>query len=158
MQSPIGNDCLKVKIDGHTEPQLVPKLLLRVYSRELHNKLVSDSDNGGLKEARDEDDNIIISESTLRSLLPPQFKQISSRYKFMCGCECCISAKIIHESLMSWQDRYLKKLRDHSQNSQNRKSGVKANCIYGTYKNKVMPHWCHIYPKEYDMAKTILCA
>ena len=24
VQSPIVNDCLKVKIDGHTEPQLVP--------------------------------------------------------------------------------------------------------------------------------------
>ena len=29
MQSPIVNDCLKAKIDGHNEPQLVPKLLLR---------------------------------------------------------------------------------------------------------------------------------
>ena len=28
VQSPIVNDCLKVNIDGHTEPQLVPKLLL----------------------------------------------------------------------------------------------------------------------------------
>ena len=25
VQSPAVNDCLKVKIDGHTEPQLVPK-------------------------------------------------------------------------------------------------------------------------------------
>ena len=31
VQSPIFNDCLKVNIDGHTEPQLVPKLLLRFY-------------------------------------------------------------------------------------------------------------------------------
>ena len=28
VQSPIFNNCLKVKIDGHTETQLVPKLLL----------------------------------------------------------------------------------------------------------------------------------
>ena len=30
VQSPIVNDCLKVKIDGYTEPQLVPKLLLQM--------------------------------------------------------------------------------------------------------------------------------
>ena len=40
VQSPIVNDCLKVKIDGHTEPQLVPKLLLKMSVREIHNNLV----------------------------------------------------------------------------------------------------------------------
>ena len=55
-----------------TEPQLVPKLLLLVSVRELHNSLASDPNNGALKDARDEDGKIIISDSTLRSLLPPQ--------------------------------------------------------------------------------------
>ena len=72
MQSPIVNDCLKVKIDGHTEPQLVTKLLLHVYVRELYNNLVRPKIDGGLKEARDEYDNTIISDSTLRPLLLPQ--------------------------------------------------------------------------------------
>ena len=49
VQSPIVNDCLKVIIDGHTEPQLVPKLLLHVSIRELHKNLVSDTEYGGLK-------------------------------------------------------------------------------------------------------------
>ena len=39
--------------------------------REQYNRLVSDTNYGGLKYARDENDNIIISDSTLRSLLPP---------------------------------------------------------------------------------------
>ena len=73
-----------------TEPQLVPKWLLQVSFRELHNSLVSDPNDGGLKDARDEDGKIIISDSTLRSLLPPQLKQMYARYKIMCGCECCI--------------------------------------------------------------------
>ena len=58
--------------DDQTEPQLVPKCLLQVYVRELHNSLVSDTNNGGIKFSRDEDDNIIIGDSELRSLLPPQ--------------------------------------------------------------------------------------
>ena len=63
--------------DDQTEPHIVPKVLLQVSVIELHNSLVSDPNDGGLKDARDEDDNIIISDSTLRSLFPPQLKQIS---------------------------------------------------------------------------------
>ena len=76
VQSPISNDSLKVKIDGYTEPQLVPKILLQVSVRELHKNLVRATRDGGIKEARDEYDNIIISDSTLRSLLPTQFKNV----------------------------------------------------------------------------------
>ena len=71
VKCPVSNYCLKVIYDDHTEPQLVPKLLLQVYVRELHNSLVSDPNDGGLKDARDEDGNIIISDSTLRLMLPP---------------------------------------------------------------------------------------
>ena len=66
--------CLKVVLDDHTEPKLVPKLLLQVSVIELHNSLVSDPNDGGFKDARDEDGKSIISDSTLRSLLPPQLK------------------------------------------------------------------------------------
>ena len=62
-----------MNIDGHTEPQLAPNILLQVSVRELHNNFVSNTDDCGLKEARYEDDNFIISDFTLRSLLPPQF-------------------------------------------------------------------------------------
>ena len=82
--------------DDQTKHRLVPKLLLQVSIRELHNSLVSDPNDGGIKDAMDEYDDIIIRDSTLHSLLPPQLKQISSRYKFMCGCEFFISAKTIH--------------------------------------------------------------
>ena len=86
-QSPISNDYLKVMFDDQIELQLVPKLLLQVSVRKIHNSLVSDPNDGVLKYTRDEDDNIIIVYSTLRSLLPPQLKQVSSQYKVMRGCE-----------------------------------------------------------------------
>ena len=60
-----------MKIDGHNEPQPAPKLLFQVSVIEIHNNLVSSTKDGGIKEARDEDDNVIISDSILRSLLPP---------------------------------------------------------------------------------------
>ena len=49
VRSSIANNCLKVKMDGYTEPKLVPKLLLQVYVRELHNNLFSNKKDGGLK-------------------------------------------------------------------------------------------------------------
>ena len=67
VQSSIANECLKVKIDGYIEPQLVPKILFKVSVRELHNNLLSATKDGEKKEATDEYDNIIISDSTLRS-------------------------------------------------------------------------------------------
>ena len=123
VKSPIYNYCLKVLLDDQTEPQIFPKLLLQVSLRELNNSLVSDPNDGGLKDARGEYGKIIISDSTLLSLLSPQLKQIYARYKVMCGCECCISEKSIHSSFLSWRDRYLKKLKDKSQNAQSRRSG-----------------------------------
>ena len=58
--------------DDQTEPLLVPKFLLHVSVRELHNSLVSYPNGDGIKYARDEENDIIISDSTLSSLLPPQ--------------------------------------------------------------------------------------
>ena len=78
---------------------------MHVSVRELHNSLVSDPNDDGLKDSRDENGKIIISDSTLLLLLPPQLNQISASYKIMCGCEFFISAKSIHSSLLSWRDR-----------------------------------------------------
>ena len=61
-QSLISNNCLKVLLDDQREPQLVPKLLLQVSVRELHNSLVSDPNDGGIKNARDEDGKVNISD------------------------------------------------------------------------------------------------
>ena len=69
-------------------------MLFQVSVRVIHNSLVIDPNDGGLKDARDEDGMIIISDSTLCSLLPPQLKQISASYKIMCGCECYILRKV----------------------------------------------------------------
>ena len=81
VQSPIFNDCLKLIFDDQTEPQMVPKLLLQVFVGEIHNILVSDPNGGGLQEARDEENNIIISDYTLHTFLPPQFKKNVSTIK-----------------------------------------------------------------------------
>ena len=83
---------------------------------------------------------------------------MSAWYKVMCGCECCISAEIIHSSLLSWRDHYLRKLNDLSQNSQTRRSGEKANRLFDKYKNSVMPNGRHIHATVSDIATATMCA
>ena len=75
-QSPIVNDFPKVKFDGHTVPQLVPKFLLQVSVKELHNNLVSETDYCEIREVGDAENNIIISDSSLHSLITPQLKNV----------------------------------------------------------------------------------
>ena len=41
-------------------------------------------------------------------IIATPIKKNPSRYKVMFGCECCISDKSIHSSLLSWRDRYYK--------------------------------------------------
>ena len=53
-QSNFSNDCLKVILYDQIEPQLVPEFLLQVSVREMNNILLSDPNDGGIKDARDE--------------------------------------------------------------------------------------------------------
>ena len=54
MLSPISNAFIKVIFDDQTESQIVPNFLPQLFVRELQNCLVSDPNDGGLKDARDE--------------------------------------------------------------------------------------------------------
>ena len=112
MQYSLANDCIYVSIYGISKKQLVTELLLQVYIQEIHNSTVIPPEEFGLKEVRDADNNIIVDDSIFHDILPPQLKKLTSIYKVICGCECCISAKIVHSLLLSWRERYLKNLKD----------------------------------------------
>ena len=118
MLYPIANDCLKLSIDGQTGPQLVPNLLFQVSFRELHNSTVITPEEGGLEEEIYAEDSIKISDLNLRKILPPQLKKMTDQYKLVCGSDCCISAKIIHSSLLTWIDFHLRHLKDTIHNAQ----------------------------------------
>ena len=83
---------------------------------------------------------------------------MSSRYKVICGCECCISIKKKHSPLLSWYDRCLKYINHLSQNAQSRRSGETDNFLFETNKNSVMPHGRHIHTTADDMAMTTIFA
>ena len=87
-----------------------------------------------MKEARYKEYNIIISDSTLYKILPPQLNNMTSQYKAMCGCECCISSKSMHLSLLKWIDRPIKHINDRIHNAKIRRSSELSSRLFETYK------------------------
>ena len=154
----MGNYCLKVYLDGCAETQLVTKLQLQVSTQELHNSTTIPPSEVGLKEERDSDNNIIISDSTLRKIIPPQLKKMYEWYKIMCGCECCIYAKNMPSSLLTRRDCHLKQLKNRRKNTQNRRSGEIASRVFEIYKNYEIPHGCHTQNTTVDLATEKICS
>ena len=91
VQSPMMNDYVRVK--DKSDPSVVhklPKLLLQVSIRELHNDLleqVPEASKDGVP---------LVSDTKLREMMPPQVKKMTERYKEICGCSDCVSIGYLH--------------------------------------------------------------
>ena len=101
--------------------------------------------------------NIIISDSKLRTILPPQFKKMSARYKVMFWYECCISDKIINSSLITWRSCSLKQLKYQSHNAQNRRYDEIESRILEACANSGRPHdfYIHNTAEDTSMGKCV---
>ena len=109
--SPIYSETLQVKRPGSSEKHRVPKLLLEIPVRELHNLLVAPTYQGGLAQSRDEENKILCSDTTLRRIIRrdlPELRRMSLRHKQMCGCEICISMHSLHKSLNGFRQRLVR--------------------------------------------------
>ena len=106
VQSPIMNDYVSVK--DKADPSVVhkvPKLLLQITIRELHNDLIDQ-----LPEAS-KDGIPLISDTKLREMMPPQVKKMTDRYKEMCGCTDCVSIGYFHSDNNSFVCLFANKLK-----------------------------------------------
>ena len=93
-----------------------------------------------------------MSNSNLCKMLPPKLKNMTSRYKVMCGCEGFnLFAKNMYPSLLSWHEGFFKTIKYKSCNVQNRKSSEMTNTLLETYTNSVMPHGNHMFQTAYYM-------
>ena len=68
--------------------------------RQLNNELIASPDDGGLVGSRHAIKNdVIISDTMIRSLAPPQLRPMTDNPKTMCGCAICNTSKYMQESL-----------------------------------------------------------
>ena len=86
--------------------------------QQQHNELIASPDDGGLLGARHTDTNdVIISDTMLRSLAPPKLRSMTNNHKMMCGCAICNISKYFQELLNSWRRKQLKIMKDKADNS-----------------------------------------
>jgi hypothetical protein len=55
-----------------------------------------------------DDGKIRFSESTLHHFMPKHIKKAGNRYKQMCGCQCCVICKDMHQNLKLWRKTCIK--------------------------------------------------
>ena len=93
-QSPITRDTLLISDADTKVKRRVSKLLLECSMQQLHNELIASPDNRGLLGARHAITNdVIISDTMLRSLAPPQLRPMMDNHKMMWGCAICNTSK-----------------------------------------------------------------
>ena len=120
-QSPITHDTLLIADADTKVKRRVPKLLLEFSMRHLHNELIASPDDGGLIGARHAIKNdVIISDTMIRSLVPPQLRPMTDNQKMICGCDICNTSKYMQESLNAWRRKQLKFMKEKAENSRGR--------------------------------------
>ena len=138
-QYPITRDTLLIADADSKVKCRVPKLLLECSMRQLHNELIDSPYNGGLIGARNAETNdVIISDTMLRSLAPPQLRPMIDNQKKMCGCAVCNTSKYMQESLNAWQRKQLKIIKDKAENSRGRKNNELTQA-YKSYADYAFP-------------------
>ena len=107
-QSPITRDTLLIADADTKVKRRVPKLLLECSMRQFQNEVIVSQDDGGLVRARHAITNdVIISDTMLRSLAPPQLRPMTDNHKMMCGCAICNTSKYMQEFLNAWRRKQL---------------------------------------------------
>ena len=120
-QSPIIRDTLLIADADTKVKRQVLKLLLECSMRQLHNELIASPDDGGLTGARHaETNNVIISDTMLRSLAPHHLRPMTDNHKMIFGCAICNTSKYMKESLNSWRRKQLKIMKDKAEHSRGR--------------------------------------
>ena len=108
-ESPIVRDTLLITDADYGVKKRVPKLLLGCSMQQFHNELIASPDFDGLLGARHADTNdVIISDTILCSLEPPQLRPSKYHHKMMCDCSICKNSKYFQESLNAWRRKQLK--------------------------------------------------
>ena len=120
-QSPIIRDTLLIADADSKVKRRVTTLLLECSMKQLYNELVASPDYGGLVGARHAETNdVIISDTMIRSLAPPQIRPMIYNHKIMCGCDIYNTSKYMQESLNAWRRKQLKIIKDKAENSRGR--------------------------------------
>ena len=108
-ESPIARDNLPITYTESGLKQRVPKMLLECSIQQFHNELIASLYNEGLLGSiHDKKKYLIISDTMIRSLAPPQLRPMIDHHKIMCGCVICNTSNYFQESLNALRQKKIK--------------------------------------------------
>ena len=123
----------------------------------MYNELISSPDDEGLLGARHANTNdVIISDTILRSLSPPQLSSMTDNHKIMRCCAICQTSKYFQELLNASQRKQFKNMKDKADNSRRRKK-VELTQAYKLYADYAVPDNETCHPCFENAADSILC-
>ena len=156
-QSPITRDTLLITdVDTKVKCRL-PKILLECSMRQLHNEIIASPDDGGLLGAiHAKTNDVIISDTMIRSLAPPQLRPMIDNHKMMCGCAICNTSKYMKESLNAWRRKKLKIMKEKAENSRGRGKDELTQA-YKSYADYAFPEKQTRHPRCENAADSVLC-
>ena len=125
--------------------------------RQLQNELIASPDDGGLlRDIHANTNDVIVSDTMIFSLEPPQISPIIYHHKMMCGCEICNTSKCFQGSLNAYRCKQLKTIKDKADNSSGRKK-YELTQYYKSYADYVFPNNETRHPRCENVAYYILC-
>ena len=147
VQSPLANDMATVK-DESGLPIKVPKLLLQIPIRVLHNDLLKN-----LPEARDSDGKALVSDTKLRQILPKELRLMSERYKIMCACLQCLKIQYLQNDYNQYKKLLLKSMENKRDLlCPGTRQWSQQNAKHVLYKNEI-----RIDPRPSDAVRRVQC-
>ena len=137
IESPLANDTVKVPDKNDpTKKVKTNRLLLQISIRELHNDMLEQ-----LPEVKDAEGNVLISDTKLRQIMPPEVKRMSNRYKVMCGCIDCLHIQYYQSDYNRFKNSLMKKMvddRDKAPLRSTERSLAAARVVI--YENEIQNH------------------
>ena len=156
-QYPITCDTLLIADIDTKVKRRVLKRLLECSMRQLHNELIASPDDGGLFGAIHAITNdVIISDTMIRSLAPPQLRPMTDNHKMMCGYAICNTSKYMQESLNAVRRKKLKIMKDKAENSRGRKK-YELTQAYKSYSDCEFQVKQTRHPRCKNAAYSVLC-
>ena len=117
-ESPISHDTLLITDAEYGVKRKVAKPFLEISMRQFHNDLIASSDDVGLLGSiHINKHDVIISDTMLGYLEPPQLSTMTDHHKMMCGSAICNTSKYFQDSLNAWWRKLLKFIKDKSDHS-----------------------------------------
>ena len=112
-ESPKDRDTLLITDAVYRVKRRFLKLLLECYMQKLHNEIIASLDDLVLLVVKHADTNcMMISDTILCSLAPPQPCTMTYHHKMICSCDIFNTSKYFQESINAWRRKKLEIMKD----------------------------------------------